>query len=82
MAYLPLVWWFGGRIGFAWSRAVKVQALSVEAAARQSDLGGAAAGLVLGGALGLWSLVQLASRTTAGGKLGRIATVGEREKDG
>lgn len=88
MAYLPLVWWFGGRrIGFGWSRAVKAQALvavaaalMVEAAARQSDMGGAVAGLILGGALGLWALLQLSSRVGAGGRVGRIATVGNRMK--
>lgn len=88
MAYLPLVWWFGARrIGFAWSRAVKAQALVavaatlvVEAATRQSEMGGAAAGAVLGGALGVWALIQLASRAGAGGRLGRIAAAGERVK--
>ena len=86
--YLPLVWWLGGRmIGFRWSRAVKAQALAViaaalavEAAARQSDLLGAAAGLLLGAGLALWALMQLASRTGASGRLGRIAGVGERVK--
>lgn len=87
-AILPINWWFGGRrIGFAWSRAVKAQALvavaaalMVEAAARQSDMSGAAAGVVLGGTLGIWALVQLASRSGAGGRLGRIAAVRERVK--
>lgn len=88
VAYLPLVWWFGGRrIGFRWSQAVKVQALAavaaalvVEATSRQSDLGGAVVGVGLGGVLGLWALVQLAARAGAGGRLGRIAAVGERVK--
>lgn len=86
LVYLPLVRCLGGRrIGFAWSRAVKMQALIVVASALmvwavalQSDIGGAVAGLVLGSTLGLWALIQLASRTDAGGKLGRIAAVGER----
>ena len=88
VAYLPLVWWLGGRhIGFAWSRPVKVQALiaaaaalTVEAVARQSDPGGAVAGLLLGGTLGVWALMQLSARTGEGGPLGRIAAVGERIK--
>lgn len=74
VAYLPLVWWLGGRhIGFAWSRPVKVQALivaavalTVEAVARQSDPGGAVAGLLFGGALGIWALMQLSARTAVG----------------
>lgn len=88
IAYLPLVWWLGRRrIGFGWSRAVKVQALIaiaaallVEVAARQSEFCGAAAGLLLGGALAGLALIQLATRAGAGGRLARIAAIGERVK--
>lgn len=88
VAYLPLVWWFGGRrIGFRWSWAVKVQALvtvaaalMVEAAAWQSDIVGAAAGLIFCAGLALWALVQLSSRVGAGGRIGQLAAVGNRIK--
>ena len=75
------------RIGFEWSRTVKAQslvvvaaALMVEAAARQSEMGGALAGVVLGGMLALWALLQLGSRAGSGSRLGRIVAVGERVK--
>lgn len=86
LVYLPLVWWVGRkRMGFAWTRAVKTQALlvtaaalTVEAAARQSDLRGAAAGLVLGACLGVWALARLATRTGAAGKFVLLAQIGEK----
>lgn len=53
---------------------------TVEAVALQSDPGGAVAGLLLGGTLGIWALMQLLARTGEGGPLGRIAAVGERMK--
>ena len=88
VANLPLVWWLGRRhIGFAWTRAVKVQALisvaaalSVEAAARQSDPAGAAVGLLLGVALGVWALIQLSARTGVGGPLSRVVSAADRVK--
>jgi len=87
-AILPVNHWLARRrIGFVWSRAVKAQALvavtaalMVEATARQSDMVGAVVGLVLGGVLGLWALVQLASWVGVSGRLGRIAALGERVK--
>lgn len=86
VAYLPLVWWLGGRmIGFRWTRAVKLQALVVmglaivvDIAARWSDLGGAVIGLWLAAATGLWALMRLSTVTEAGNRLGRIAALGER----
>lgn len=86
VAYLPLVWWLGGRmISFRWTRAVKLQALVViglaivvDIAARWSDLGGAVIGLLLAAATGLWALMRLSAVTEAGNRLGRIAALGER----
>ncbi|MDP2083918.1 MAG: O-antigen translocase [Gemmobacter sp.] len=88
VAYLPLVWWLGGRrIGFRWTRAVKAQALAVmgaavavDIAARWSEPLGAVLGVGLGVATGLWALTRLSSMAEAGGRLGRIARVGERVK--
>lgn len=86
VAYLPLVWWLGGRrIGFRWSRAVRWQAalviaaaLTVEGAARGSDLAGAALGLGLGALLAVWSLMRLAAASGAAGRLAPLARMGER----
>lgn len=86
--YLPLVWWFAKRsIAFKWSRAVKAQllvstaaTLAVFAAAQESVLGGAILSCILGGALGLWALISLSSRTDANGVLGRMAAIGDRVK--
>jgi PST family polysaccharide transporter len=86
VAYLSIVWWFGGRmIGFRWTRAVKAQALAVIAAAVTVDIAarcseplGAVLGLGLALATGLWALLRLSAMAKAGGRLGRIAQVGER----
>lgn len=88
VAYLPLVWWLGGRrIGFRWSRAVKAQAAAVIAAAvavdilaRWSDPAGAAAGLILAGILTIWALLRLASASGATGRIAPLARMGERMK--
>jgi len=88
VAYLPIVWWFGGRmIGFSWTRAVKTQALAVigaavavNIAARWSDPLGAVLGLGLAAGLGLWALMRLSTMAGAGGRLGRIARFGETAK--
>lgn len=45
---------------------------------RSPFLAVAAAGLLLGGTLGVWALMQLSARTGEGGPLGRIAAVGHR----
>ncbi len=86
VAYLPLVWWLGGRrIGFRWTRAVKAQAalvivaaLAVDVAGRWSDPIGVAAGLGLGIAFGAWALLRLASASEATGRLAPLARMGER----
>lgn len=86
VAYLPIVWWFGGRrIGFRWDRAVKAQALAVMAAAvavdttaRWSEPLGAVLGVGLALVTGLWALMRLSAMAGAGGRLGRIASFGER----
>jgi PST family polysaccharide transporter len=86
VAYLPLVWWLGRRrIGFRWTGAVKVQALAViaaavavDVAARWSDPLGAALGLGLALVTGIWALMRLSSMAEAGGRLGRLARIGER----
>lgn len=88
VGYLPLVWWLGGRrIGFRWTRAVKVQALAVIVAAvavdmvaRWSEPLGAVFGMGLAAAAGVWSLLRLSSMAGAIGRLGRIARFGERMK--
>ncbi len=88
VAYLPIVWWFGGRmIGFRCTRAVKAQALAVMAAAavvdiaaRWSEALGAVLGLGLAAATGIWALVRLSAMADAGGRLGRIALVGKAMK--
>ena len=88
IAYLPIVWWFGGRrIGFRWSRAVKAQALVVIAAAvavdvtaRWSDMAGALLGTALAAGLGLWALLRLSAKSEATDKFGQIAMLGKKLK--
>jgi PST family polysaccharide transporter len=88
VVYLPLVWLLGGRrIGFRWTRAVKAQALAVMAAAvvvdiaaRWSETLGVVLGLGLAAATGVWALMRLSAMAGAGGRLGRIAGLGERMK--
>jgi O-antigen/teichoic acid export membrane protein len=82
-AYLPLVWWLAVRkIGFRWTSAVKAQAVAVTAvavavdtAARCSDSLGAALGLGLASATGMWALVRLSAMAGSDGCLGRISRV-------
>jgi PST family polysaccharide transporter len=86
--YLPVVWLLGRHyIGFAWTRAVKVQAviaaaaaLTVEIVARQSVIGGAAVSLLLGAALGIWATMQLSAQIGVGGQLGKLAAMADRVK--
>lgn len=86
VAYLPLVWGLAvRRIGFCWSRPVKMQALAfivaamaVDLLARWSELPGALLGVGLAAVLGLWALLRLSRMAGAGGRLGRIARFGER----
>lgn len=86
VAYLPLVWGLAvRRIGFRWSRAVKMQALAVIVAAvavdlvaRWSEMTGALLGVGLAAVLGVWALLRLSRMAGAGGRLGRIARCGER----
>lgn len=88
VAYLPLVWWFGGRrIGFRWSRAVVWQAgLTIGAAvavvltARVSEGGAVVAGVGLGLGLGLWSMLRLADVAGAAGRFGPLASAGARAR--
>jgi PST family polysaccharide transporter len=82
VAYLPITWWFGGRrINFRWTRAVKVQALAVMAAAAVVEIAahasvplGAALGMALALAAGIWALMRLSAM--AAGRFVRIATLG------
>ncbi len=86
--YLPVVWLLGRHyIGFAWTRAVKVQAviaaaaaLTVEIVARLSVIGGAAVSLLLGAALGIWATMQLSAQIGVGGQLGKLAAMADRVK--
>ncbi len=88
LAYLPLVWWLGGRrIGFRWSRAVKWHALAtitaaviVVLAARWSDLLGTAIGLLLATIVGFWALIRLSDVTCATGILGQGTVLGKKVK--
>jgi PST family polysaccharide transporter len=88
VAYLPLVWWLGGRrIGFRWTPAVKAQALAVMAAAvavditaRWSEPLGAVLGVGMALVTGIWAMMRLSSMAGAGGRLGRIAHFAERMK--
>lgn len=88
VAYLPLVWWLGGRrIGFRWTRAVKTQALAVitaalavNMAAHWSEPLSAILGLGLATATGGWALMRLSAMAGASGRLGSIARLGERAK--
>ncbi|MCV2877673.1 O-antigen translocase [Sedimentimonas flavescens] len=84
--YLPLVWLVARwTIGFRWSRAVKAQAtllmfaaVGIELSSRWSTHAGAATGLTLAIATGLWTLLRLTTMAGAPGRLGRIARIGER----
>lgn len=88
VAYLPLVWWFGGRrIGFRWSRAVVWQAgliiaaaVAVVLTARVSEGGAVVAGVGLGLGLGLWSMLRLADVAGAAGRFARLASAGARAR--
>ncbi|MBJ7545191.1 O-antigen translocase [Rhodomicrobium udaipurense] len=90
VVYLPLVWWLGRcRIGFRWTRAVWVQAIAVigaavavDAAARWSEPLGAVLGIVLAAGMGFWTVIRLSEKTGAGGRLGRIAALSERVRNG
>ena len=84
VAYLPLVWWIGGRrIGLQWTRAVVWQAaltisaaLAVVVAARISEAGATVAGLTFGIGLGMWSLLRLDDVAGGTGRLGRLSEAG------
>ncbi|PZX40649.1 PST family polysaccharide transporter [Roseinatronobacter thiooxidans] len=88
VAYLPLVWWLGGRrIGFRWSRAVvwlagvtMAAAVAVALAARVSDGAGLVAGLACGLGLGIWSLLRLADAAGATGRFQKLANAGARTR--
>jgi len=88
VAYLPLVWMLGGRrIGFRWTRSVKLQALAVMAAAvavdvaaRWSELLGAAIGVALAATMGGWALMRLSAMAELAGVLGGVVRLGERMK--
>jgi PST family polysaccharide transporter len=84
MAYLPLVWWFGGRrIGFRWSRPVvwlsgvtMGVAVAIALAAQVSERVGLVAGLACGLGLGIWSLMSVADKAGATGRFQRLANAG------
>jgi len=85
---LPLVWILGGRrIGFRWTRAVKLQAvavasaaLAVEIAARSSELLGAAVGVGLATVTGIWALMRLSAKADLLGVSGGLVYISERLK--
>ncbi|WP_041787212.1 O-antigen translocase [Rhodomicrobium vannielii] len=90
VVHLPLVWWLGRRqIGFCWTRAVRVQAIAVigaavavDSAARWSEPLGAVLGMVLALGMAFWTVMRLSEKTGAGGRLGRMAALGERVRNG
>lgn len=69
LVYLPLVWWLARRrIGFRWTRQVKVSAIGIIGAAamvdfvgRWSDLAGAVVGTASAAVMGLFALARLSS---------------------
>ena len=72
------------RIGFRYSRfniiaalLLLLSAVAVVMVGRQHDGAGAALGLFLSGAAGLYALLHLASRAGAGGLLGKVAQYGQ-----
>lgn len=75
-AYVPLVWWLGGRsIGFKWTGTVKLQllmlicaALVVELMARWSPQAGAVAGILVAGGMALWAWLRLAKALPVSGQ--------------
>lgn len=79
--YLPLVWWFGGRmIGFQWKKAVIHHGLALMVAAAMvmiiahfSDILGGLLGISLAIAFGLHSLVRISRQVVLPGRLGRLA---------
>ncbi len=88
LLYLPLVWWLARRrIGFRWTPTVRIQALAVVAAAvavdiaaRWSDPLGAGLGVGLAVLFGIGALSRLSAVVGAGGRLGRLAAIGEKAK--
>lgn len=88
VVYLPLVRWVcGRRIGFRWSPAVLKQGLALVASAVAVDLAGrwhaplgAGLGVMAGMGMGFWALMRLSAMTDAGGRVGRIAAIGDRVK--
>jgi O-antigen/teichoic acid export membrane protein len=88
VAYLPIVWWLGGRgIGFRWTCAVKAQAIAVMAAAvavdiaaRWSEVLGAILGVGLALGAVIWAAMRLQAMAEMGGQLSRLARLGERVK--
>lgn len=90
IVYLPLVWWIcRKRIGFFWSRPVKLQALALSSAAIVvyfaafwSELLGLIIGLLLAVMLGVWALVRLSAMGGVGsGKVARIARLGSQIRE-
>lgn len=88
LAYLPLVLWLGGRrIGFRWTRAVRLQAcvvigaaLAVVFVAHWSDVAAAGLGAILAVGTATWALLRLSSLSGASGRLGRFVRIGERAR--
>lgn len=86
IVYLPLVFWVSRkRIGFAWTRAVKIQAAVLTIAValvaglgHVSDMASAAVGLILAAALGLYSLTRIAEMGEIGGPAGRLAVLSRK----
>ncbi|MDI1300843.1 MAG: O-antigen translocase [bacterium] len=82
---LPMVYWLAKRkTGFCWASRVWYQlaglmlaAFAVLIIAEWSILAGAAAGLILSAAFGLYSFSRLAHKTNLAGPLGRVAVLGK-----
>lgn len=86
IVYLPLVWWMGvRRIGFRWSRPVKLHVvlvfcttLLVAYIANWSEIGASAAGLTFAVILGILALIRIASTTDPTGRLSVLVRLGEK----
>lgn len=83
LAYLPLVFWVARkRIGFAWTRAVKIQAgivivvaVLVAGLGHVSDISSAIVGVMLAMIMGFYALVRFAEMGEMGGPAGRLAVL-------
>ncbi|PHQ98799.1 MAG: hypothetical protein COB39_07475 [Marinosulfonomonas sp.] len=83
LVYLPLVYWIARRrIGFAWTRVVKIQAavlivmaVVVAGLGHVSDMASAAVGIILAVIMGFYMLVRFAEMGEMSGPARRLAVL-------